>query len=57
MSTTRYPQGVTNVEKASTLGLMGQPDPSKFNTFWDDFQKLDSLVNWTVTTVEAGAGS
>lgn len=56
MATTRFPSGVTNVEKASTLGAMGQPDPTKFYTYFDDFNYF-SAADWTITTTEAGAGS
>lgn len=56
MSTTRFPSGVTNVEKAANTGMMGQPDPTKFHTYFNDF---DTYVagDWTITTTEAGAGS
>lgn len=56
MSTTRFPSGVTNVEKAVTLGAMGQPDPTKFHTFFDDFDRYVA-ADWTITTTELGAGS
>ncbi len=56
MSTTRFPTGVTNIAKESTLGMMGQPDPTKYNTFFDDFHRFNS-ADWTITTTEAGAGS
>lgn len=56
MSTTRYPSGVTNVAQSSTLGMMGQPDPTKFHTFFDDFDRFVA-ADWTITTTEAGAGS
>lgn len=48
MSTTRFPYGVTNVTKQSTLGTMGQLDPSKFHSFFTDFDTY-TAANWTVT--------
>ena len=56
MSTTRYPSGVTNIAKTSPLGMMGQLDPTKFHTFFDDFDRYVA-GDWTITTTEAGAGS
>lgn len=55
MSTTRFPSGVTNVAKSSTLGMAGMPDPTKFHTFFDDFDRFVA-ADWTITTTEAGAG-
>lgn len=37
MSTTRFPHGVTNVTALVNLGGMGQPDPTKYITYFDDF--------------------
>lgn len=56
MPTTRFPNGVTNVGQRSSLGMFGAPDPSKFHTYFNDF---DTFVvgDWTITTTEAGAGS
>jgi len=53
MSTTRYPSGVTNVTQENTLGFMGQLDPSKFHTYFNDF---DTYVpaDWVVTAVGTG---
>lgn len=56
MSTTRFPSGVTNVAKESTLGMLGMPDPTKFHTFFDDFDRFVA-ADWIITTTEAGAGS
>lgn len=56
MSTTRFPSGVTNVAKESTLGMLGMPDPTKFHTFFDDFDRFNT-ADWTITTTEAGASS
>lgn len=46
--TTRFPKGVTNVAKNNTLGMMGQLDPSKFHTYFSDFDTY-AAADWTVT--------
>lgn len=48
--TTRWPSGITNASPYSTLGNMGQPDPSKFHNFWDDFDTYVA-ADWIVTEV------
>jgi hypothetical protein len=55
-TTTRFNHGVTNVAKTSNTGLMGQPDPTKFHTYMEDFDRY-AAAEWTITTTEAGAGS
>lgn len=54
---TRFPSGVTNVAKASDLGMFTAPDPTKNHVYFNDF---DTYVagDWTVTsagTVSAAA--
>lgn len=56
MSTTRFPNGVTNNKPSDPLGMLGMPDPTKFHTFFDDFDKY-TAGDWVITTTEAGAGS
>lgn len=53
---TRFPGGVTNVRATDPLGMYGMPDPTKWHTYFNDF---DTFVtgDWTITTTEAGAGS
>lgn len=53
MSTTRFPAGVTNVGRASTLGYIGMPDPTKYHTYFDDFNTYSS-ASWTNTTTGSG---
>lgn len=53
MSTTRFPAGVTNAAPSATLGNMGQPDPTKFHSFFDDFN-VYTAGNWTVTKTGTG---
>lgn len=48
MSTTRFPNGVTNVVSENTLGAMGQLDPSKLHTYFNDFDTY-LASDWTVT--------
>lgn len=56
MSTTRFPNGLTNNKKSDPLGFLGMPDPTKFHTFFDDFDKY-TAGDWVITTTEAGTGS
>lgn len=51
---TRFPSGVTNVTKASDLGMFTAPDPTKNHVYFNDF---DTYVagDWTVTA--AGTAS
>lgn len=53
-SPTRFPAGITNANDGETLGNMGQPDPTKFQTIFDDFNL--GVGNWTVATTAAAAG-
>ena len=45
---TRFTFGVTNVAKATALGMMGQLDPTKIHTYFNDFDTY-TAANWTVT--------
>ena len=51
---TRFPNGVTNVGEDSPFADLGMPAPTKFHTYYEDF---DYYVagNWTVTETQAGA--
>lgn len=53
---TRFPGGVTNVRAPNPLGMFGMPDPTTWHVFFDDFDRFVA-ADWTITTVEAGAGS
>ena len=55
-SPTRFPSGVTNVASDTTFGQTGIPDPTSWHVFMDDFDRF-AAGDWTITTVEAGAGS
>lgn len=56
-SPTRFgPNGVTNAVKSALMNMMGQPDPTKYNTFFEDFNSSSDLaaatpLNWTKTVV------
>ena len=51
---TRFPNGVTNVGEDSPFADLTMPAPTKFHTYYEDF---DYYVagNWTVTETQAGA--
>lgn len=53
-STTRIPNGVTNANPQSVLGNIGQLDPTKYHTFFTDFDTY-TAADWTVTETQAGA--
>lgn len=53
---TRFPHGVTSAAKSATLGMFGAPDPTKWHVYFNDFDTF-ATGDWTITTVEAGAGS
>lgn len=51
---TRFPNGVTNVAEDSPLADLGCPAPTKFHTFFEDFDYY-TAGDWTVTETDAGA--
>ena len=51
---TRFPNGVTNVNDVNVFADMAQLDPTKFHTFFDDFDTY-TAGDWTVTETDAGA--
>ena len=53
-SPTRFPAGVNNSDPTSMLGWMGQLDPTKFQTFFEDFIAAPAALG-TFTAI-AGAG-
>lgn len=56
MKTTRFPNGLTNVAQRSTLGAFGALDPTRFHTFFDDFDRF-AAADWVITKTEIGAGN
>lgn len=55
-SPVRFPFGVTTAQKQNPLGFFGQPDPTQWYTYFEDFDYF-TVADWTITTVEAGAGA
>lgn len=51
---TRFPKGITNANIGEILGNLGQPDPTKFETFFEDFIVPPAALG-TFTAI-AGAG-
>src|SRR5258705_5903204 len=57
---TRFgPRGANNCTEKDLFGYMGQFDPTKFTTFFEDFVLSSDLsaatpLNWTVTKVGTG---
>lgn len=54
--TTHYTSGVTNVAATSAMGRLKTPDPTKYHTWFDDFDDY-AATDWIITTTEAGAGN
>ena len=54
MTTTRFPNGVTNVGEDSLFAQLGQPAATQFNTYFEDFDYY-AAANWTVTETDAAA--
>lgn len=50
---TRFPSGVTNVEKTTNTGMYGLPDPSSWHSYFDDFDYY-AAGNWTITNAATG---
>ena len=53
-SPTRFPAGITNANAGENLGNLGQPDPTKFETFFEDFIAAPAALG-TFTAI-AGPG-
>ena len=51
---TRFPKGITNANVGENLGNLGMPDPTKFETFFEDFIAAPAALG-TFTAI-AGAG-
>lgn len=54
-SVTRFPYGVTNAAENTLFADLAMPDPTQFHTYFNDFDTF-TAAQWTITTVEAGAG-
>ena len=55
-SPTRYKNGVTNVGGNDPMKMLQIPDPTLMHVYYNDFDTF-TAADWTITTVEAGAGS
>jgi hypothetical protein len=51
---TRFPNGVTNVGEDSPFADLAMPAPTRFHTYFEDFDYYVA-ANWTVTETDAGA--
>ena len=54
MTTTRFPNGVTNVGEDSLFAALGQLAATQFHTYFEDFDYY-TAADWTVTETQAGA--
>ena len=54
MTTTRFPNGVTNVGEQSLFAELGQPAATIYHTYFEDFDYY-TAGDWTVTETDAGA--
>lgn len=54
MTTTRFPNGVTNVGEDSLFAQLGQLAATNFHTYFEDFDYY-TAGNWTVTETDSGA--
>ena len=52
-SPTRFPKGLTNANDIDAMGAMGQLDPTRFCTQFDDFSEY-LASDWTITTTGTG---
>jgi hypothetical protein len=50
----RYPNGVNNAAKNSTMWNYGSMDPTRFHIYWNDFDSY-AAGDWTIT--ETGSGT
>ena len=55
--TTHFQNGVSNAARGSSLEGMGQLDPTKYHTFFDDFDTTPIAAQWTLTATSVGTGT
>lgn len=53
---TRFPNGITTVRKNDALGMIGFPDPTKWQVYFNDFHAY-SAHDWLETVVDTDADS
>jgi hypothetical protein len=58
-SPVRYPSGVTNVTSGNPLGQYGLPDPTKWHTYFNDFDRFTTGITteWTETVIGTGTAA
>ena len=54
---THFTNGVSDVSPGNPLYEFGQPDPTKYHVFFDDFDTTPIAAQWTITAVSVGAGT
>jgi len=54
---THFTNGVSDVVTGNPLYELGVLDPTKYHTYWDDFDTLPIAAQWTLTAVSAGTGT
>lgn len=52
----RFPNGLTNVGKSNPLGMYGAPDPTKWHTYFTDFDTY-AAAEWTITAIGTGSSA
>ena len=53
---TRFPNGITNVAVGDIFNELPHPDPTKYHTFFDDFDKYVA-ADWSYSEVGAGGAA
>jgi hypothetical protein len=54
---THFTNGVSDVVTGNPLYELGVLDPTKYHTFWDDFDTTPIAAQWTLTATSAGSGT
>jgi len=54
---THFTGGVSNVITGNPLYELGVLDPTKYHTYWEDFDTIPIAAQWTLTATSAGTGT
>mgnify|MGYP003625755649 FL=1 len=54
---THFTNGVSDVVTGNPLYELGVLDPTKYHTYWDDFDTTPIAAQWTLTATSAGSGT
>jgi hypothetical protein len=54
---THFSSGVSNTQVGDPLYQYGMLDPTKWHTYFNDFDEPPLATEWTLTAIEVGAGS